>query len=70
MPNPHTKNNPMFFIVKNVDSISLKGCKGLKSIKQVNFVYPNIKYLTHNYFLYHMICLVYLGSTLQSIKSH
>jgi hypothetical protein len=50
MPNPPYKKRPNFFIVISVDSISLKECKGCKSIKQLNFVYPNIKYLTHNYF--------------------
>jgi len=64
MPNPPYKKQPNFFIVINVDSISLKECKGSKSIKQLNFVYPNIKHLTHNYFPYHMNSLVYLESTL------
>jgi hypothetical protein len=69
-PTPIQKTTQFVFIVINVDSISLKRCKGLKSIKQLNFAYPNIKYLTHNYFPYHMISLEYLESTLQNKKSH
>jgi hypothetical protein len=36
MPKPHTKNNPIFFMNSNVDSISPKGCQGFKSIKKLN----------------------------------
>jgi hypothetical protein len=50
MPNHNTKNDPIFLIISDVDSISPKRCKGSKSIKKLYFAYLiNIKYVTCNY---------------------